>query len=283
MGVFEIFLIGFATVAMATFARILGEDAKTFIPRISKKIIKRAANKLSAKYADRFKEEWLADLNDRPEMTSKLYHALSIYLWGTRRVGKIVGFNRLESFYAKYGKRMFDITFSSLGLILLLPVFAVVMILIILEGWWADKKGPIIFSRRKFSRNGKPFRLFQFRTIHRSINGKTSITRVGKFLRITSLDTLPCLLNLFIGEITLVGKRSDNLFVENGQITESGKHFSSSKEKPGLIYDQREEGVNSIQHSDVDERSDVDGIDPSLSLWSDIKTIFKSPFRSNKK
>ncbi len=277
MGVFEIILIGIATVVMATFARILGEDAKTFIPRISKKMIEKAANKLSAKCSDRYEEEWLADLNDRPEMTAKFYHALSIYLWGARRVGKVVGFNQLELFYARYGKRMFDFTMASLALILLLPLIVVIIILIKLEDWSTGNKGSVFVTTKTFWPTSKPFQLIRFRTIGSSTNNRVKITRIGKSLRKSTIEHLPNLINVIIGYMTFVEKRHNNLVVKDGHATKAREKFRFPNGKLGLINNRMDDRVDLLQ------QSDVDGKDGRLSLWSGIKIILKIVFLSNDK
>lgn len=123
---------------------------------------------------------------------------------------------------AEYAKRVFDLGFATLALALLSPVWALIAIAIRL-----DSPGPIIFRARRIGRGARPFRLFKFRTMvngaHqrqdevRHLNGAGEgtfkaksdprVTRVGAFLRSTSLDELPQLLNVIAGQMSLVGPR----------------------------------------------------------------------------
>lgn len=120
-------------------------------------------------------------------------------------------------------KRLFDIIVSFLGLLILSPLFLLLTILI-----KCDSKGPVFFIQKRVGRNGKKFGIFKFRTMRINaeeliasftpeqlkewkenfkLKNDPRITRVGKFLRNTSLDELPQLINIFIGNMSLVGPR----------------------------------------------------------------------------
>jgi lipopolysaccharide/colanic/teichoic acid biosynthesis glycosyltransferase len=110
-------------------------------------------------------------------------------------------------------KRLFDVVASFLGLVLLAPVLALVILLIKL-----DNPGPVFYRGLRAGLHGKPFRIFKFRTMvvnADKIGGPSSsaddprITRVGRFLRRYKLDELPQLLNVFIGEMSFVGPRPE--------------------------------------------------------------------------
>ena len=108
-------------------------------------------------------------------------------------------------------KRMLDLTLSVVALVIALPVLVLVALLIRL-----DSRGPILFRQTRLGRNGRPFDIYKFRTMNVLENGDTivqacendkRITRVGAWLRTTSLDELPQLLNVIFGDMSLVGPR----------------------------------------------------------------------------
>jgi lipopolysaccharide/colanic/teichoic acid biosynthesis glycosyltransferase len=107
-------------------------------------------------------------------------------------------------------KRIFDIFVSGLALIFLLPIFAIIGIFIKL-----DSKGPIFFIQERVGKNGKLFKIYKLRTMYfdRYDDGKgltnndPRITRIGKYLR-WGIDELPQLINVFKGDISLVGPRA---------------------------------------------------------------------------
>jgi lipopolysaccharide/colanic/teichoic acid biosynthesis glycosyltransferase len=110
-------------------------------------------------------------------------------------------------------KRLFDVIASSAGLVLLLPLLAVLAIVLKRES-----TGPVFYRGLRAGRYGKPFRIFKFRTMvvnADKIGGPTSsaddprITRVGNFLRRYKLDELPQLINVLKGEMSLVGPRPE--------------------------------------------------------------------------
>lgn len=112
-------------------------------------------------------------------------------------------------------KRLFDAMISTIGLMMLAPVLVAVAVAI-----KAESAGPVFYRGLRAGRYGKPFRIFKFRTMvmnAHKIGGPSSsaddprITRVGGFLRRYKLDELPQLLNVLIGEMSLVGPRPEVL------------------------------------------------------------------------
>src|SRR5215469_2863566 len=110
-------------------------------------------------------------------------------------------------------KRVFDLAASAVGLIVLLPVLPLLAVLIKL-----DSKGPVFFRQNRLGKGGKLFRIYKFRTmVHnaaeiRNPDGSKFVarndprlTRLGRFLRDTSLDELPQLLNILKGDMSVVG------------------------------------------------------------------------------
>jgi len=110
-------------------------------------------------------------------------------------------------------KRILDITFSLIGLLLLSPLFIITAILIKI-----DSPGPLFFRQARVGKGFKEFKIYKFRTMYSNtkkneitttISGDPRITRVGKFLRRTKIDELPQLVNVFLGNMSLVGPRPD--------------------------------------------------------------------------
>ena len=120
-------------------------------------------------------------------------------------------------------KRLTDLTCSVLAIILFMPLF-----LMIALGVKLSSKGPVFYKQDRVGKNGRLFTIYKFRTmivgaenlslylapeliahykIHRKINNDPRVTRLGRFLRMTSLDELPQVLNILKGDMSLVGPR----------------------------------------------------------------------------
>ncbi len=111
-------------------------------------------------------------------------------------------------------KRVIDVVVSGIGLIILFPIFVVIGALIKL-----DSKGPVVFVQKRAGKNGKIFRAYKLRTMVDNavaMGGKKisqdnpRITRVGKYLR-WGIDELPQLINVFKGDMSMVGPRPTQL------------------------------------------------------------------------
>ena len=118
--------------------------------------------------------------------------------------------NKASALYS-ISKRTMDIVSLLVGLILLSPLFLLVAILIKL-----DSKGPIIFKQIRIGKNSKPFYIYKFRSMkidapnlstEEFINASDFTTKVGKFIRKTSIDELPQLVNILKGDMSIVGPR----------------------------------------------------------------------------
>jgi lipopolysaccharide/colanic/teichoic acid biosynthesis glycosyltransferase len=107
--------------------------------------------------------------------------------------------------------KVFDVTCSAAGLLLLLPVFAAIAVAIIL-----DDGLPVFFTQTRVGRNGKLFRIWKFRTMRRGSQGRlitacgdARVTKAGARLRKYKLDELPQLLNVLKGDMSLIGPRPE--------------------------------------------------------------------------
>lgn len=110
-------------------------------------------------------------------------------------------------------KRLFDLFFTILGLVLLSPMFVVITIWI-----KVDSSGPVFFRQERVGKNGISFRIFKFRTMcvdaearggQITVGADSRITRSGAYLRKYKLDELPQLFNVLLGEMSLVGPRPE--------------------------------------------------------------------------
>jgi lipopolysaccharide/colanic/teichoic acid biosynthesis glycosyltransferase len=110
----------------------------------------------------------------------------------------------------KLFKRLFDITISMIGLIITSPILLITAVAIKLES-----PGPIIFKQERLGLNGKVFKIYKFRSMCVDAEkggvyekkGDPRVTKVGKFIRKTSIDELPQFVNILKGEMSLIGPR----------------------------------------------------------------------------
>jgi len=134
-------------------------------------------------------------------------------------------------------KRLIDIILSFIGLIILLPIFSIIAIAIKI-----DSKGPILFKQKRVGIHKSHFYILKFRTMridtpkdtptHMLENPEQWITKVGKFLRKTSLDELPQIWNIFVGDMSIIGPRPA-LWNQYDLIAERDK-YGANDIRPGL-------------------------------------------------
>ncbi len=110
-------------------------------------------------------------------------------------------------------KRLFDIFFSTSGLIILLPLFVAVAMLVMF-----DSKGAVFFKQERVGRNFRSFNIIKFRTMvvaaenkgpQITVGGDKRVTKIGKILRRYKIDELPQLLNILMGDMSFVGPRPE--------------------------------------------------------------------------
>ena len=184
-------------------------------------------------------------------------------------------------------KRAMDIIGSLCGIILLSPLLIIVALAIKIE----DPKGSIFFSQQRCGKDNKLFPMYKFRSMvsnaeelleelmeHNEMDGPVfkikddpRITRVGKFIRKTSIDELPQLFNIFMGHMSIVGPRPA---IPHEVAEYSHYHKQRLLVKPGLTCIWQVSGRNSIGFDEWMEM-DLEYI-TTRSLWMDIKLIFKT-------
>lgn len=177
-------------------------------------------------------------------------------------------------FYLKF-KRFYDFVLAFIGLIVLSPLFLILMISIKL-----NSKGPILFKQKRIGRNKKHFNILKFRTMridtpkdtptHMLENPQQWITKVGKFLRKTSLDELPQIINILKGDMSIIGPRPA-LWNQYDLMDERDKYGVHSL-YPGLTgYAQ----INGRDELPIPEKAKLDGYYVEhINLWLDIKIFF---------
>ena len=141
------------------------------------------------------------------------------------------------SFYDKYGKRALDVFLSGMGLIILSPVFAGISLAIKI-----DDPGPVLFTQKRVGKNKQYFKLHKFRSMkmstphdvptHMLDNPESYITKVGKFLRKHSLDELPQIWDIFIGNMSVIGPRP--ALWNQDVLTAERDKYNANDIKPGL-------------------------------------------------
>ena len=172
-------------------------------------------------------------------------------------------------------KRIIDIVFSILGLIILAPVFLIISVVIKLES-----KGPVIFKQKRIGRYKKNFTIYKFRTMrndapkdmptHMLKNAKGCITKVGNILRKTSLDELPQLVNILKGDMSIVGPRPA-LWNQDDLIKERDK-YNANDIRPGLTGWAQ---INGRDELEIQTKAKFDGeYIQKISLMFDIKIFF---------
>jgi len=188
-------------------------------------------------------------------------------------------------------KRLFDLFFSLIGVIVLSPLLLIIAILIKISS-----PGPVFYRGLRAGKNFKPFKIFKFRTMKaeaEKLGGPSTagddprLTRIGKFLKKWKIDELPQLLNVIKGEISLVGPRPE--------VLEYAKLYQGEEKivytiKPGItdfasLWDVHEEEI--LKGSPDPEKTYLEKIRPEkvklqmkyvkeTSLYTDIKIIWRT-------
>jgi len=192
-------------------------------------------------------------------------------------------------------KRIFDFLVSLFGLIIFSPLFLIISILIKI-----DSEGPVFYRGERIGKNGKPFRIFKFRTMVKDaekLGGPSTsaddprLTKIGKILRKYKLDELPQLINVLKGEMSLVGPRPEvKMYIDMLKPEEREKILSI---KPGMtdlasLWDFHEEEI--LKGSEDPEKTYIEKIRPkkiqlqleyvkNRSFLLDLKIILKTLIR----
>lgn len=179
--------------------------------------------------------------------------------------------------YRAFLKRMLDILLSFIGLLVLFIPMSIVAVLIKL-----DSPGPILFRQKRLGRNGKEFEILKFRSMCvgaeqigsgvYSEKGDSRVTKIGKILRATSVDEFPQLLNVLLGDMSLVGPRPPLTYHPWPLDQYTAEQRRMFEVRPGLTGWAQ---VNGRKHVEWNKRIELNVwyVD-HLSLWLDIKVLF---------
>lgn len=177
--------------------------------------------------------------------------------------------------YCRFGKRVIDIVLSFLALIILWPFF-----LVLIAAIKIDSRGPVLFKQKRVGVHKSHFNILKFRTMkvdtphdvptHMLENPEQWITRMGKFLRKTSLDELPQIWNIFTGKMSIIGPRPAlwNQF----DLIEERDTYGANDIRPGLTGWAQINGRDAIE---IEDKARYDGeYVERIGCIMDIKCFF---------
>ena len=161
--------------------------------------------------------------------------------------------------YQKYAKRLIDLLLSACAIVVLSPVYLLICIAIV-----ADDPGPVFFRQKRVGIHKQHFNILKFRTMridtphdmptHMLKDPDQYITRVGHFLRKTSLDELPQLWNIFVGDMAVIGPRPA-LWNQYDLLAERDK-YDANDVRPGLTGWAQIHGRDELE---ITEKARLDG------------------------
>ena len=175
----------------------------------------------------------------------------------------------------KFFKRTLDIVLSFLGMIVLSPFFLLLVLAIKL-----DSKGPVLFKQKRIGLHKKHFYILKFRTMridtpkdtptHLLENPEQWITKVGKFLRKTSLDELPQIWNIFVGDMSIIGPRP--ALWNQYDLIEERDRYGANDVLPGLTGWAQIHGRDELP---IAKKAELDGYYVQhLSFLLDVRCFF---------
>jgi O-antigen biosynthesis protein WbqP len=185
--------------------------------------------------------------------------------------------NHKAGIYERFIKRIFDAILSFGGLVILSPVFLFLTIWILI-----DDPGPVLFTQKRMGKNKQYFKLHKFRSMkmctphdkptHMLENPEQYITKSGKFIRAHSLDELPQIWDIFIGNMSVIGPRP-GLWNQDLLTAERDK-YNANDVKPGLTGWAQ---INGRDELEIPVKAKLDGdYVKNLNLGMDIKCFFGS-------
>ncbi len=192
----------------------------------------------------------------------------------------------LDDIANRVRKRIYDFVVSSLVIVLLLSWMIPLMALLI----WLDSRGPVFFVQVRTGKNNQPFRCIKFRSMKvnkdsdkvQATKGDARITRLGKFLRKSSLDEFPQFLNVFMGSMSIVGPRPHMLKHTDDYSGMISKYMVRQFVKPGITGWAQINGYRGETRSlwEMERRVECDiWYLENWSLWLDTRIIFMTVYK----
>ena len=185
--------------------------------------------------------------------------------------------NKKKRLFYRFVKRSFDIAVSLLMLIVLSPIMLIIAIAI-----KCDSKGSVIFKQKRMGRNGKTFYCYKFRSMRtdaprdcatsRLENPEQYQTRLGRFLRKTSLDELPQLWCVFVGSMSIIGYRP--LVLTEEKCNEMRRRLDVFSVRPGVSGYAQVHGRDDVYYKNK-AILDAEYV-KKASLWLDLKLMFQT-------
>lgn len=187
----------------------------------------------------------------------------------------------MKKIYNDYIKRFCDLVLSLIGIIISSPIFLIVAVAIKI-----DSRGPVLFKQDRIGKDGKVFKIYKFRSMivgaentgskNYSFKGDPRVTKVGKFIRATSIDELPQLINIIKGEMSIIGPRPVLTYFPctyDEYTKEQLKRFEARPGVTGLAQ------INGRKGIPWDKRIsyDIEYIE-NISFLLDLKIFFKTVY-----
>jgi putative colanic acid biosynthesis UDP-glucose lipid carrier transferase len=211
-------------------------------------------------------------IQDQPSLPS-LFADADLRLWVPSQAAPILD-----------AKRALDIAVSAAAILFLMPLLALISLAVTL-----DSRGPVLFCQRRRGQGGEIFGILKFRTMRVLEDGgevvqakkhDDRITRVGRFLRVTSLDELPQLINVLLGDMSLVGPRPHALAHDEYYGARISTYAKRQQVKPGITGWAQVNGARgeTPELSDMRKRIDFDAwyVDHK-SFGLDLLILAKTP------
>ena len=177
----------------------------------------------------------------------------------------------------KYFKRFLDIVLSAAGLLVLSPILLIIAVAIKM-----DSKGPVLFKQKRVAKGKEHFQILKFRTMYADVpkdvpthllaDPESKITKIGRFLRKSSLDELPQIWNILVGEMSIIGPRPA-LWNQFDLIAERDK-YGANDVRPGLT------GLAQVMGRDelpIEVKAKYDGdYAQNVTFANDVEIFFKT-------